>query len=482
MTANTIDLMTRIEGHMKIETTLTGGRVSDARVSGEMFRCFENFLQNRHPFDAARITQIICGVCHEVHGVASILALEELYGVETPRNGRLLRDMILGMHLVTDHILHFYNLCLPDYADFTALLAYKGNDPHINSIKDWVVTTQPQFILTRNDGEYLSDPDVAIPMVANYIEALKVRSEGAAGIAILGAKAPFAHALMPGWITTPITLDRIAKYTQVLEEVSRFVKMKYLPDVLEVASRFKDYFSIGDSHDNYYGNESFSQLGSPLFKSGVVVNGELENFNFRNVTERIDHSYYDRNRQPSPHKYQAYSWIKAPRFHGQPLEVGPLARMVVNQEPSFFNSLTKLGLKYKKNYQFPSSAMARLVARAVESDIICGHLFQLVDAYQPGGANIRDVDLNRPVSGSGLGLSIAARGALIHHITAENGRISKYNMIVPSTWNFGPRDQQYTGIAEEALINTPVSEAGKDSIELGLVIRSFDPCTACAVH
>ncbi|MBT4513342.1 MAG: nickel-dependent hydrogenase large subunit, partial [Chloroflexi bacterium] len=107
----TIDLeMTRIEGHMDVETTINNGRVVDARIKGKMFRGLENLLAGRHPVDALRITQRVCGVCHEVHGIASSLALEELYGVNPPRNGRILRDMILALHLATDHLLHFYTL------------------------------------------------------------------------------------------------------------------------------------------------------------------------------------------------------------------------------------------------------------------------------------------------------------------------------------------------------------------------------------
>src|SRR5210317_718601 len=121
-----IDPVTRVEGHLSIETSLEEGRVTEARVAGRMYRGFEHFLVGRHPVDAARITQRICGICHEVHGIAASIALEDLYGLKPTKNGFILRELILGLHLVTDHLFHFYQLTLPDYLDFSQLDKYRG--------------------------------------------------------------------------------------------------------------------------------------------------------------------------------------------------------------------------------------------------------------------------------------------------------------------------------------------------------------------
>lgn len=471
-----IEPITRIEGHMKVETHILNERVAEAKISGQMYRGFEKFLEKRHPVDAARIAQRVCGVCHEVHGIASIIALEELYKNPVVKNGHILRDLILGLHLVTDHLLHFYTLCLPDFVDFTKILEYKGDDTNINTLKNWVAKTKPQFVLKRNSGNYISDTNTCLTMVANYFQALKIRSRGASGIALLGAKAPFAHAILPGGVTTDITPDRLMQYFNVLEEVKNFVINSYIPDVMELASRYPEYFDIGVSYNSFYANESFTAIGEPVFKGGVVINGEEQSFSFANVKEYYDTSFYSNSGEPAPKKNGAYSWTKSPRYSGEPVEVGPLARMIVNRDEYFYKTMKKLGGKVQ------SSTMARHVARAAESRNIIEHLYLLLDAYKFGEPNIKQVDLDKKVSGIGTGFSIAARGALIHQIEADKGKIVRYNMIVPSTWNFGPMAEGKIGVAEKALIGTPVKYSSENSIEVGRVIRSYDPCTACSIH
>jgi hydrogenase large subunit len=473
----TIDLeMTRIEGHMDVETTINNGRVVDARIKGKMFRGLENLLAGRHPVDALRITQRVCGVCHEVHGIASSLALEELYGVNPPRNGRILRDMILALHLATDHLLHFYTLSLPDFVDFAPILKYGGKDPEINKLKDWVASRGPGFISGRAKGDYISSTSICLPMITNYIKTLAIRARGGKGLAILGAKAPFAHALMPGGITTSITPDRLMNFRSVVNEVHQFVTTAYLPDVMTLASHFKKYFSIGVSHNNFYANESFSALGSPLIRSGVILQGSREEFQPQFVREEMTSSYYNPDFSPNPRKADGYSWSKSPRYKGQPLEVGPLARMMINRDELFQSMLKQLGGSEG------SSVMGRIVARAAETQLICEHIYKLLDSYELDAPTITDIDFSRPVTGSGSGYSFAARGALIHNVQAKDGRIAKYNMIVPSTWNFGPRTETGLGVTEQALVGTPVEYGETDSVEVGRVVRSYDPCTACAIH
>ena len=472
-----IEPLTRIEGHMKVETVKSGGHVTEAKISGQMYRGFEKFLLNRHPVDAARIAQRVCGVCHEAHGIASIMALEELYGADTPPNGLLLRDLILGMHLIGDHLLHFYTLSLPDYADFTKILNYKGTDKKTNALKDWVVQTKPQFVLKRNEGNLISSTQTNLRLITNYFEALQIRSKTAGGIAIIGAKAPFTHAVLPGGVTTDITADKLLNYYQVLQQTESFVRNSYLPDVLDVASRYKEYFDIGVAHNNFFANQTFTTEKKPLFHGGVSIRGKRHDFDYNEVRESFERSYYDDAGNPMPEKEGAYSWTKSPRFMGEPLEVGPLARMIINDDAGFKDIMKSLGQSELK-----SSVMARHVARASETLLLIDHMYALLDAYSLGETTIDHIDMSKPVTGKGLGLSIAARGGLIHYIEADDGKISKYNMVVPSTWNFGPAAEGKLGVCEQSLIGTPIAYSDENSIEVGRVIRSYDPCTACSVH
>ncbi len=154
--------MTRIEGHLCIETNTKAGRVTEARCRGEMYRGFENIMYGRPPLDAARITQRICGVCHEVHGIAASRALAELYQIHPPQNGLLLLDIILALHMACDHILHFYHLSVPDYIDFTVLASYSGPDPELKAARDWIRNQKPILFAKKVPGDYLSSPNDAL--------------------------------------------------------------------------------------------------------------------------------------------------------------------------------------------------------------------------------------------------------------------------------------------------------------------------------
>ncbi len=484
----TINPMTRIEGHIKVETKVQDGKVVDARVSGEMFRGFEVFLQSRNPFDAARITQRVCGVCHEVHGVASVLALEDLYKVEPTESGRLLRDMHLGLHVVADHILHFYILSLADWVDFKAIVNYRGKDEFLREVKEWVVKRSPVLFTKRPRGRYLSEPDVAIPLIANYMKALRLLPECGKGMAIFGGKAPFAHTLFPGGVTAPVSVDRLSKFASVVGKVKEFVYTCYIPDAMLLARYFIEYFDIGYSYPNLYCHRSFYATGEPLFEAKVMIHWEVQDHDFSKVREELKHSWYDGPDEgfpffdsvtkPNPRKPGAYSWMKSPRYDGHPMETGPLARMFLNEDKEFFGALDSLGVPRRKAI----STMGRILARAYEAKRIIDYVDSIVFLVKPSEPTIKDISPSTPVTGTGLGLSMAARGALTHFIKAQSGRIVNYQMIMPTTWNFGPRDSRgIKGPVEKALIGTPV-ENPPDLLEVGRVVRSYDPCTACSIH
>ncbi|MGE4498440.1 MAG: nickel-dependent hydrogenase large subunit [Deferribacterales bacterium] len=474
-----VDPVSRIEGHLKIETEIDSGTVTRARVAGNMYRGFERMLLGRHPVDSARIAQRICGVCHEVHGVSSVMALEEIYKITPPENGLVLRDMILGLHIITDHLLHFYNLCLPDYADFSVAASYSGSDTRLKDIASWIRNSGTGFIGGAAEGDYIRDKDAVYRLALHYFEALKIRSEAASGLALLGGKVPFIHALLPGGITTEITADTLMKYYHVLEKTADFVNNSFLPDALEIARRYPQYFKIGETYNTFYAHSSFkNSKGANLFNAGVIINGERKTFDYSKVKELLSASFYDNSGRPDENRQGAYSWIKAPRYEGFPLEVGPVARFAVNNDAGFKSLLAKFG-----RADITSSTMSRILARAYESVRLCNYLFERSEDFRLGEPTIRPVDLQAPVTGQGVGFSVAARGALVHHITAEKGKVTDYKMIVPSTWNFGPAADGKAGVVEKAITGTPVRFGGEGgSVEVGRVVRSFDPCTACSVH
>ncbi len=484
-----ISPLTRIEGHLKVEVDVENGKVKSARVSGEMYRGFENLLIGRRPLDAQRITQRVCGVCHEVHGIASSKALADLYKIEPPPNGKLLKDIILALHMSIDHILHFFTLALPDYVDFSALSVYRGKDPKLNRLKEWVVSRRPWLYTKKVPGNYIEDPQTAIPLVAAYIEAFDKLSLGASALATLGGKAPFAHNVFPGGVSVELTMDRIMKVSNIVDQLLYFVKTKYIPSAVEVAKRYREYFYIGHGYMNLLSYGGFEATGTPLYTPGIMINGKLYPLDVDQIVEDVSHSYYDgeaesfRKEETRPHygKKGAYSWIKAPRYKGHPMETGPISRILVtpSTRESFLSFLKReFGVGIKEAF----STNGRNLARAFEAKLLLEYVNKALSKLNPKESTIVTVNPEANVTGTGLGLSNAARGELLHYIEAENGRITKYQMVVPSTWNFSPRDYKgQPGPVEKALEGTPVRFA-EGLIEVGRVIRSYDPCTACSIH
>jgi len=478
----TLDPVTRVEGHLAIETQIESGRVVDARVAGRMFRGFEDFLIGRHPVDAARITQRICGICHEVHGIAASIALEDLYGTAPTSNGQILRELILGLHLVTDHIFHFYQLTLPDYLDFSVLHTYRGQDQRVQQIDKLFKNSSGTF---SNPG--ISDPlkstKLTIEMALGYVDAIAIRKEAASGLASLGGKVPFAHAVLPGGLTTAVTSDRLMKFADALDSTSDFIRRVYLPQARSLAEHFSHYFNVGAAHGAFYSNGGFDHLQGPLFSGGIVSSdGKKVAFDQAKVEERSDSAFFSETGHLKADKKDAYSWVKALQYGGTPMEVGPLARLVVSADKGFANLLKAYGQKRPV-----SSVMARILARAYEADMICRYLLELLPRYRLEEPTINPIDMARKVSGTGSGLSLAARGALNHHLAVEGGKVTAYTFQVPSTWNFGSKANGKHGTVEQALIGTPISiskykQGGGEAIEVGRIVRSFDPCLACAIH
>ncbi len=479
----TIDPVTRIEGHLAIETHLEGDQVTAAKVAGRMYRGFELLLIGRHPVDAARITQRICGICHEVHGIAASIALEDLYGLKPSSNGLILRELILGLHLVTDHLFHFYQLTIPDYIDFTQLQRYRGQDDRVRKLDRLFRGSAGTFAGTKiTDAP--NDTALTVEMGLAYIEAIAVRKTAGSGLASLGGKVPFCHAILPGGLTTGITSDLLMNYANALDKTTDFVQRYYLPQTLALAGHFGQYFNMGQSHGNFYGNGAFTLLKEPLYTAGVMrAGGQREPAHFAGAEEVIDASFLDAAGKPDHEKAGAYSWVKAMLYDGAPMEVGPLARLAVNRNHDFMKML-----KPFNQSAIRSSVMTRILARAYEAQALCRYLRELLPSYQLEQPTINALDMLAKPTGTGQGMSIAARGALNHQVTAQDGKVTGYRLQVPSAWNFGPTVKGQLGTVEEALIGTRVQAepakgaSGSDSIEIGRIVRSFDPCLACAIH
>ena len=460
-TIKTIDPVTRLEGHLKIEVTIdtVGGvqKVVDARATGTLFRGFESILVNRDLGDAQHITERICGVCPVSHGLASVLAQDALTQTVVTNNARVMRNVVLASNFVQSHILHFYHLAVQDYVDGPAM-------------PPW----QPSW-----SSDKRLDAATTTRLVGNYVKALEKRRQAHEMAALFGGRMPHPPALVGGGMTSAVTAARVASLKAYVAQLIPFITDTYLPDVTLLASKYPDYYSIGRGHGSLlaFGVFDQNQTGSSkLLKRGRVVNGSttVQAVDVNAITESVKASWYAAAGDglkpaagvttPQYPKSGAYSWLKAPRYSGAPYEVGPLARMWVNGD-----------------YRRGISVMDRHAARAQEALKIA----QAIQSWT-GQLAVNGSAYTQPrvptTTRSAYGLTEAPRGALGHWVQATAGRIDRYQIITPTCWNASPRDGAgVRGPLEQALVGTPVRTIG-EPVEVLRVIHSFDPCLSCAVH
>jgi hydrogenase large subunit len=498
-----VDPITRIEGHLKIEAEIKDGKISDARSAGEMFRGWEIILKGRDPRDAQMITQRICGVCPSAHAQASTLCLDDAFGIHPPDNGRLIRNLIFGANFIQSHVLHFYHLTALDFVDITAILKYAGNDPDLNRVKAWAKSEvdSGRFaavapFLPRLQGDYIADTETNIACIAHYLKALDIRKKAQEMLCIFGGRMPHEIAIMAGGACERPTVDKITDYLYRLKEIQSFIDNVYIPDVVTVAQAYPQYFEIGKGCGNFlaYGVFEENNDGSEKYISGgAYSDGQAQPVDQLKIAEYVKYSRYSSKSGlhpsqgdtiPAPEKKKAYSWVKSPRYDRKVFEVGPLARMVVNHVQNSNPVVSKLltDTMQALNIEVTSlfSVLGRHAARALETKVVadkCAEWVMQLDPSQPVHTPFKI-----PEESTGMGMTDAPRGALGHWISIKGKKIDNYQAVVPTTWNASPKDDKnQPGPIEQALIGTPVADPD-NPIEPLRVVRSFDPCLACAIH
>jgi len=501
--AISIDPITRIEGHMKVDAVVDGGRVAEARCCGTLFRGFENILTGRHPLDAVRITQRICGVCPTAHGTASAMGLDAALGIteKIPPNGRIVRNLLLGSNFLQSHILHFFALAALDFVDVTALADYEGSQSELKVVRAFIDRKELSPFFPRYEGDYRCDKQTNIDLIQGYLKALHVRRACHEMLGVFGGKMPHNIGLVPGGVTGEVTADKIATFMGKLQEIRQFVDDLYIPAIFTLGRTYGDYFDIGAGCRRFLAYGAFDLDNSStdplkrnrLLPSGLLDgDGKLEPVNIDKTTEEVAHSRYtddcaapptEGKTTPQPDKDGAYSWIKAPRYDGAPAEVGPLARAMIgyaagNEQITgeIDRALSAAGVGADK---LPS-ALGRHLARALECRILTGAMMDWLGELVP--AEPAAIALTIPEEAGGVGLVGAPRGALGHWVRIKDRHIGHYQIIAPTSWNGSPRDRaDVPGPMEQALLETKVKDRD-NPFEVVRIVRSFDPCLACSVH
>jgi [NiFe] hydrogenase large subunit/hydrogenase large subunit len=492
-------------------------------------------------------------VCTTVHAISSIRAVENAIGEEPPPNARLLRNLIMASQMVQDHVVHFYHLHALDWVDIVSALSA---DPAATaglaqSISDWPLSSVSYFTGVRNrvqqfvergqlgpfgnaywgHSAYRLPPEANLMAVAHYLEALDWQRDFIRIHAVLGGKNPHLQSFLVGGMATPLDPDKqasinmtsIAFMQGLIRKAKTFVEKVYIPDLLAVASFYKDWAGYGKGVGNYlvYGEYPEADgANAPLFlPSGVIRNGDLstvEPLDPAKITEYVTHSWYDYEAgdgegihpslgetspnytgpQPPYDRLDIegkYSWLKAPRYDGLPMEVGPLSRMLVaygsghpRVQELVGYALGQLGVGAEALF----STLGRVAARGLETLVLAEKLedwlMELADNMGRGELEIADNSKwdpsNWPEECTGAGFHEAPRGALGHWVHIKKGEIARYQCVVPSTWNAGPRDAMgQAGPYEAAIIGNPVADP-EQPLEILRTVHSFDPCMACGVH
>lgn len=450
----TINPVTRISGFLEIKAEVENGIIIDAKSSGLLFRGFEKMLQGRAPLDAIYFTQRICGICSTAHSVTSSLALEAALNVQPDINSRIIREFVHGCEFIQNHLRHFYQYTLPDYV--------KG--PDINPL---YAVSHKDFRLPKYLNEELSK---------HYVDSLAFSRSAHDLLATLGGKAPHNHGIFVGGITSDIDVSKLEKLRFILGGIRQFVEGTMIEDCNIIGQYYPEYYNMGVGVKNLmtYGVFNYPEQKEIYYTGqGVYINGKIERFDPALINEDIQKAWYtaynNMNKPGGPYteenlnKEGAYSWVKAPRYKGYPMEVGPLARMIISGE-----------------YTRGISTMDRTMARVLEVRKVVGimqNILELIPEYQN-----KQAQYQMPDKSSGSGLIDTTRGALGHWITIENKVLKNYSIITPSVWNLSPQDSAGTrGPVESALIGTNIEDI-KNPVEIGRIVRSFDPCVSCATH
>jgi len=496
MSTIVIDPITRIEGHLKIEAVVDNGVVKETKSTGTLFRGIELILQGRDPRDAPRITQRICGVCPTSHATASTLAMDRAFGIaeKIPRNGRILRNLILGSNFIQSHILHFYHLAALDYVDVTAAAEYDGSDPSMQSAKRFLERGELGPFVPRYEGDYRLSPELNRVATSHYLQAFAARRKAHELLSVFGGKMPHSVGIVPGGAAQIPTVDTITAFLWRLNDLRGFIDNVYLADVKAIAGCYSDYTEIGAGCGQLLAYGGFPAQSGQFLESGTTSTDLSSTpLDPAQITESVRHSWYVASEdplhpavgrtEPNLDKEGAYSWLKSPRYNGQVHEVGPLARMAVNYargneviKPLVDSALSELNAPPSALF----SVMGRHLARALECKAVADAMADWVLKLSPGEPVYAPYEI--PGEGSGAGLTEAPRGALGHWVKLSSGKIGHYQCVVPTTWNASPKDSQGTpGPIEQAITGTRIRDE-QNPFEIVRIVRSFDPCLACAVH
>jgi len=475
MTRIIVGPFNRVEGDLEVTLDVEDGVVAAAHAGSPLYRGFEQILRGKHPLDALMFAPRVCGICSVSQSMAAAAALADAMGLAAPPNGRIARNLAHAVENLADHFTHFHLFFMPDFAraEYAA--------------RPWHARAAARFRALKGSAS---------------AEAMPARTAFLSMLGTLAGKWPHTLSIQPGGSARAIEASEKIRLHALLRDFRRHVETTLFNDALEAVAAldsaaalvrwaaekprgdFGLFLEIADDlaleqlgrgigRFMSYGN--YPQERGLLLPNGVW-DGRLRALDAQAISEDLSHAWMAGETrhpaqgltQPADDKAGGYTWCKAPRLAGLPMETGALARQMVAGHPLARDLVLRGG----------GSVRSRVVARLLELALILPHMEQWVKQIVPGEPFCTQGEM--PREAAGVGLVEAARGSLGHWITVAGGRIANYQIISPTTWNFSPRDSDGTpGPLEQALVGTPV---GEGNVAVQHVVRSFDPCMVCTVH
>lgn len=473
----------RVEGDLEITLETDENQVVSAQVNSPLYRGFERILLGHDPMDALVYTPRICGICSVSQSVACARALADLMDVDIPENGLHSTNLVLANENMTDLLTHFYLFFMPDFAR------------DIYSTEPWFNEVSERFKATIGSASR-----VMLPARSDFLHLM----------GIMAGKWPHTLSLQPGGTTKPVEANERVRLLAIIGSFRRFLETELFGDNLDVianlssqsdldtwrqeqdwkSSDFRRFLhlseqleltKLGRATDQFLSYGSYLQPEGKLFSEGVYVSGEFKPLHNKMIKEDHSHTWMRQSSEPlhpsqgvtvpTLENENGYSWCKAPRFDQQVVEVGALARQLISKHSLAMDMITLNG----------GNVHSRVVARLLELAIVIPKMQAWVKAIDPAAPFCAHAEL--PVSGKGMGMVEAARGSLGHWVEVDKGKVSNYQIVAPTTWNFSPRDsEEVPGALEQALEGSPIRNGEKTPVSVQHIVRSFDPCMACTVH
>jgi len=542
-----IDPITRIEGHLRIEVEVDENNViQKAYSSSTLWRGIELILKGRDPRDAGLMAQRICGVCTYSHYKAGVEAVEDALGVEPPYNAKLVRSLLNESLYMHDHVVHFYHLHGLDWVDIVSALsadpkkaselAFKYTHLPIATGTDELTAVQERvkgFVAKGQMGPFANaywgnktykfSPEQNLIALSHYLKALEVQRVAAQMFAIFGAKQPHPQSLVVGGVTCVrdiLNPSRLAEWKAKYEIVKDFIERAYYADIVMAAEAYGTEPSVlgGAGVKNFLAADAFLlNRTENLFQSGYIKNGDITkvyDIDEMKIEEDVTHAWYKGDKPLQPYDgvteenytgfidgdtlngkakvinpKEKYTWVKAPRYDKTPMEVGPLACLLVNYgrgnakvQKEVNDFLKRTGLPVAALFTTLGRTAARMLQTKLISDNAIITFNALVENVKTDDATYTKFEIDPSREYKGRFIGEVPRGTLSHWVRIKNGVIENYQAVVPTTWNAGPMDANgEVGPYEASLVGLKLEDPTRP-LEVLRVIHSFDPCMACSVH